>query len=146
MEVNMARESNQDNKAFAQIVKDSLQQTQVHIASLRKTNTWLLLTGIVSSAATTLVAGGTAVTGPVVGDGVAGWRLACIVAAIFAFTSTVCTAFTQQLRISERLTQGVQCAGRLRALDLAIATGNQSWEDITKEYGEIVKGYPELGG
>jgi hypothetical protein len=29
---------------------------------------------------------------------------------------------------------------------LAIATGNQSWEDITKEYGEIVKVYPELGG
>jgi len=140
----MARELNQDHTAFAQIVKDSLQQTQVRVSNLRKTNTWLLLVGIVSSAATTLVAGGTAVTGPVVGDGVAGWRLACIVAAIFAFMSTVCTTFTQQLRINERLTQGVQCAGRLRALDLAIATGNQSWEDITKEYGEIVKVFPEL--
>ena len=142
----MAQESNPDPQAFAQIVEDTLQKAQEHISSLRKTNTWLLITGIVSSAVTTLVAGGTAVAGPVVGDGVAGWRLACIVAAIFAFTSTVCTAFTQQLKISERLTQGIQCVGRLRALDVAIATGNQSWEDITKEYGEIVKVYPEIGG
>jgi hypothetical protein len=143
---NMAQESVKDLKAFAQIVKDSLQQTQVHISGLRKTNTWLLIAGIVSSAATTLVAGGTAAAGPVVGAGPSGWRLACIVAAIFAFTSTVCTTLTQQLKTSEKLMQGVQCVGRLRALDLAIATGSQSWEEITKEYGEIVKVYPELGG
>jgi hypothetical protein len=142
----MAQESVQDYKAFAQIVKNTIQKAQEQISGLRKTNMWLLITSIVSSAVTTLVAGGTAATGPMVGAGVAGWRLACIVAAIFAFTSTVCTALTQQMKIGERLMQGIQCVGRLRALDLAIATGSQSWEDITKEYGEIVKVYPELGG
>jgi hypothetical protein len=144
MEVDMAQESKQDPEAFAQIVKDTLQKAQAHISSLRKTNTWLLITGIVSSAATTLVAGGTAAAGPVVGAGTAGWRIACIVAAVFAFTATVCTSLSQQMKISEQLMQGTQYVGRLRALELALATGSQNWEEITKEYGEIVRGYPEI--
>ena len=142
----MTQETIQDPKAFTQIVKDTLQKTQERISGLRKTNTWLLLTGIVSSAATTLVAGGTAAAGPVVGEGIAGWRLACIVAAILAFASTVVTALSQQMKIGEQLIEGTQCVGRLRALDVAIATGSQSWAEITKEYGDIVRAYPELNG
>jgi len=142
----MAQELAPDHQAFAQIVKDSLQRAQVYISGLRKTNTFLLIASIVSSAATTFVAGGTAVAGPVVGDGVAGWKIACVVAAILAFVSTVTTALIQQMKTGERLIQGTQCVGRLRALDVAIAIGSQSWEDITREYGEIVKTYPELGG
>ena len=145
MEANMVQESTKDYKAFAQIVKESLQKTQVNISGLRKTNTWLLITSIVSSAVTTLVAGGTAAVGPVVGTGTPGWRLACIVAAVFAFTSAVATALTQQMKTGERLVQGVECVGRLRALEVAIATGSQSWEEITKEYGEITRIYPEFG-
>jgi hypothetical protein len=140
----MAQESAPDRKAFAKIVKDSLHKAQDHISSLRTTNTILLIASILSSAATTLVAGGTALIGPIGGEGDAGWRIACIVAAFFAFTSTVTTALTQQMKINERLIQATQCVGRLRALDVTIATGSQSWEEITKEYGEIVKTYPEL--
>jgi hypothetical protein len=140
----MAQESTQDHKEFAQIVSGTLQQAQAHISSLRKTNTWLLITGIVSSAATTLVAGGTAAAGPMVGSGTAGWRIACIVAAVLAFTATVSTALSQQMKISEQLMQGSQCVGRLRAVEVAIATGSQSWEEITKEYAEIIRVYPEI--
>jgi hypothetical protein len=140
----MAQASIQDRKEFAQIVSGTLQQAQAHIYSLRKTNTWLMITGIVSSAATTLVAGGTAAAGPMVGSGTAGWRIACIVAAVLAFTATVSTALSQQMKISEQLVQGTQCVGRLRSVEVAIATGSQSWEEITKEYGEIVRGYPEI--
>ncbi len=142
----MAQESVQDPQAFARIVEDSLQKAQEHISGLRKTNMWLLIASIVSSAATTLVAGGTAALGPVVSQGPAGWRIACIVAAAFAFTSTVTTALIQEMKIGEQLVKGTQCVGRLRALEVTITIGSQSWEEIRKEYVEIVKVYPELVG
>lgn len=142
----MADESNRDPKAFAQIVRESLRIAQERAAGFRKTNTRLVVASIVSSAATTLVAGGTAATGPLVGQGDNGWRIACIVAAILAFVSTISAALTQQLKVTERFTQGTQCVGRLRSLDVAIATGVRNWDEITKEYGEIVKTYPEIIG
>jgi hypothetical protein len=126
-------------------VKDSLQKAQGHASSLRKNNGRLLVAGIVSSAATTLVAGFTAAQGPVVGgDGVAGWRLACIVAAVFGFVSTVCTGLSQQMKFSDRLSQGNQCVGRLRSLDVAITTGSRGWDEIAREYEDIAKTYPDL--
>lgn len=140
----MAQEPTQDHQAFTQIVKDSLLKAQERISGLRKTNTGLVIISILSSAATTLVAGGTAAVGPVMGTGDVGWRLACILAALFAFVSTVTTALIQQLKTSERLIEDTQYVSRLKALQVAIVTGSQSWEEIAKEYAEIVKTYPEL--
>ncbi len=142
----MTQELIQDQKAFTQLVNNSLMKAQGQVSGLRKTNTRLLITNIVCSAATTLVAGGTAATGPLVGEGPAGWRISCIVAAAFAFISAVITAFMQQMNIGERLSQGHQCVSRLKELDLSIATGSQSWEEVTKEYREIIKAYPEHTG
>ena len=140
----MTQEPAHDREAFARIVKESLHKAEERTASLRSTNNRLLIGSVVSSAATTLVAGGTAAAGPLVGDGVAGWRLACIVAAVLAFTATVCTALTQQLRVGDRLSQGHQCVGRLRLLTVDMTTGSRNWEEITKDYTEIAKAYPEL--
>ena len=142
----MNKESRQDLEAFTQMVKDSLRKAQEITSSLRRKNTRLLITGMVCSAGTTLVAGGTTAVGPVVGEGDTGWRIACIVAAVLAFVSTVATALTTQLKYAERLTQGDQCVGRLRALDVVIVTGCGNWEEIIKEYGEIVKAYFEFIG
>jgi hypothetical protein len=143
-EVDMTQEPTQDLKTLAQIVNNSLRNTQTKVAGLRKSNTRLLIASIVCSAATTLVAGSTAAAGPVVGEGIPGWRLACIVAAAFAFISTVSTALMQQLKIDERLVLGNQCVGRLKDLDLAIATGTRPWDEITRDYGDILKTYPEF--
>lgn len=142
----MVQGSVQEHDAFVKMVKDSLQKARELTSGLRKTNTRLLIIGMVCSAGTTLVAGGTAVTGPVVGVADAGWRLACIVAAIFAFASTICTALTTQLKFGERLSQGNQCVGRLKALEVAIATGNEHWDEATKEYREILQVYTEFTG
>jgi hypothetical protein len=92
----MNKEPRQDLEAFAQMVKDSLRKAQEITSGLRRKNTRLLITGMVCSAGTTLVAGGTAAAGPVIGEGDAGWRIACIVAAVLAFVSTVATALTTQ--------------------------------------------------
>lgn len=140
----MTGERAQDRKALGQRVRASLQKTEERTAGLRKTNTRLLVSGIASSAASTLVAGTTAAQGPIIGEGAQGWRVACIVAAVFGFVATVCTGLVQQLKISDRLSKGNQCLGKLRSLDLDIAAGSRSWEETIQEYQEIVKGYPEL--
>jgi len=140
----MPQEPTQDHQALAQTVKASLRKAEKIVFGLRHTHTRLLIAGIVSSAATTLVAGITAAQGPIVGDGTEGWRIACIVAAIFAFASTVCIGLNQQLKISDRLLTGTQCVGRLKSLDVGISISSRAWEEVTKEYEEIAKTYPEL--
>jgi hypothetical protein len=142
----MINESRKDHDAFFKMVKDSLRKAQKYTSGLRKQNTRLLITGMICSAGTTLVAGGTAATGPIVGSGDAGWRIACIVAAILAFVSTVSTAITTQLKFEERLIKGNQCVGQLEALNVSILTGVEDWEEATKEYTEIVKTYSEFIG
>lgn len=140
----MPQKSAPNHDALAQSVKASLNQAEKRVSNLRQSNTRLIMTGIASSAGSTLVAGVTAATGPLVGTGDAGWRLACIVAAVFAFIATVSTGMKQQLKISDRLAKGAQCVGKLRALDVTISTGNQDWQEIANEYKEIAKTYPEF--
>jgi hypothetical protein len=133
----------QDRDAFVRIVRDGLRKAELHTAGLRNRNHGLLMVSIVSSASTALVAGGTALAGPTLEIGVNGWRLACIVAAALAFLSTLTTALNQQLKMGDRLSQGYQCVSRLRPLDVNIAVGGHSWEEISREYGDNAKTYPE---
>jgi hypothetical protein len=133
-----------DRDLFARRVKDSLVRARRYAERLRKINTRLLIAGVVTSAAATLVAGLTAATGPLVGEGIPGWRLACIVAAGFGFVSTLAVGVHQQLGVSDRLANGHQCLARLTFLDLAIDTGSRDWDDITKEYEAIVTSFPEV--
>ena len=142
----MTGEPVQDRKALTQSVKASLRKAEERTAGLRKANTRLLVSGMASSAASTLVAGITAAQGPVIGEGAEGWRVACIVAAVFGFASTVSTGLVQQLKIGDRLSKGNQCLGKLRALDVSITTGSRSWKEIAEEYEEIARTCPELIG
>ena len=86
----------QDRTALTERVKASINKAAGLVAGFRKTNTRLLTATIFSSAASSLVAGITAAAGPVVGEGTEGWRVACIIAAVFGFISTVATGIGQQ--------------------------------------------------
>jgi hypothetical protein len=62
-------------------------------------------------------------------------------------------AFTQMVKASLRTVVNlpnqawrIACIVALRALDVAIATGNHTWEENAKEYEEITRIYPELVG
>ena len=133
-----------DHDAFARIVKDGLRKAEQHTTGLRGRSQVLLLSSIVSSGATTLVAGGAALAGPALGFSASGWQATCFVAAILAFVSTVTTTLNQQLKLDDRLSQSYQCLSRLRLLDVHLTVGGHSWEDVNKEYGDIAKTYPEL--
>ncbi len=139
----------QSHDAFINSVKASLNTAKIKTARIRKTDSQLFVANVVSPAAATLLAGLTAAIGgneifqqaaAQTNDG--GWKLACILVAIFGFIATVSGMFKKQF--DDRLVQGNQCVGRLLSLDLAITTGSSGWEEAAKEYGEIVKAFPEF--
>jgi hypothetical protein len=138
------QEMTTERAVFSNRVKQSLERARREVSRLRKVNTRLLVAGVIASAAATLVAGLTAASGPIVGEGIPGWRLACIVAAGFGFVSTLSVGVHQQLGLSDRLADGNQCVARLTFLDLAIDTGSRGWDEITEEYEAILTSYPEV--
>jgi hypothetical protein len=138
-----------DHAELARSIKDSLNTAKKKASGIRRTDSQLFVANVISPAAATLLAGLAAVIGgnkmfpqamAMVEDG--GWKLACILVAIFGFIATVSGMFKKQY--DDRLTQSDQCVGRLLSLDLAITTGSSSWEDAAREYGEIVKAFPEF--
>jgi hypothetical protein len=132
-----------NQQEFISRLRDSLRKAELQTSQIRKTNNGLFFSGLVSSGAATLVAGITSAMGPLVGDGVTGWRLACIVAAFFGFISTIVMGLMQQLRLNDRLVENQQYLGRLRALDFSITSGSQNWTEIAREYTEILRSFPE---
>lgn len=141
----------QDHAAFIQSEKSTLASARQKTAGIRRTDSRLFLTNIVSPATATLISSLAAAIGGntmfqeaarQAEDG--GWVLACILVAIFGFIATVSGVFKKQ--VEDRLTVGNQCIGRLLSLDTAMATGSIGWDEAVKEYGEILKACPEFIG
>ena len=135
---------NSRKEQLVQRIRDSLLRAENYSLRLRRSYTRLVIGGFISSTVTVLVAGGTAVEGPVVGSGVEGWRLACIVAALLSLISTICVGLVQQLKLGERVPQGQLCIGQLRALDIALMIEGRDLDEIAKEYEGVVKAFPEV--
>jgi hypothetical protein len=141
----MAENRAQDRSAFTQSVKTSLATARKKVARIRRTDTQLFVANVVSPAAATLIAAlAAAVGGNEMFRGAAaqaedgGW----ILVAVFGFIATVSGVFKKQFE--DRLVLGNQCVGRLLALDLAISSGHTAWEEATREYGEVLKTFPEF--
>lgn len=127
-------------------MRESLRRAEGHAASLRKANIFLNVASTRTFAATALVAGGTAVHGPVVGQGIGGWQLACVLAAALALTSTISNGLSQQFKFGDRLLQGDQCVRRLRALSVQLSASGFDWAEATREFSDISKTFPEHVG
>ena len=141
----------QDHAAFTESVKSSLAAAREKVARIRRTDTQLFVTNVVSPAAATLIAalaasigGNTMFRQAAAQSEDGGWVLVCALVAVFGFIATVTGVFKKQF--DDRLAQGNQCVGRLLALDLAITSGNTGWEEAAKEYGELLKTFPEFIG
>jgi hypothetical protein len=142
----MQPETNPKQEQLRQRIQDSLHRALKYAVGLRKTHTGLAIGGLISSAVATLVAGVTAALGPVVGTGIEGWKLACIVAAALSLISTLCMGIQEQLKFGERVPQGQLCVARLRAIEGALALGSRAWDEVAKEYKEILQGHAEIFG
>lgn len=124
---------------LTQRISANLQKVEQASARLRKTQTTLLIASVFCSAATTLVSGITAAQGPVVGDGPDGWKLSCLIAAIFGFLTTVTIGLSQQLKLNDRLLDSKECLGKLRALDLRTVTSEWDEQEVGKELADVLK-------
>ena len=141
----------QDHSAFVQAVKASLNTARQKTDAIRRRDSQLFTANIISPAAATLLAGLAAAVGgnqmfpqaaAQMEDG--GWRVACILVAVFGFIATVSSMYRKQF--DDRLAQGNQCVGELLKLDLMLTTGVNDWDAAAREYGEIVRLYPEFLG
>jgi len=138
------QDSQDIRKNLGKSVEASLKKAEETVSDLRKNHQRVLTTTIISSGAATMIAGLTATFGESAQIGTEGWRLACILAALFGFVSTVSTGMSQQFKYSDRLSEGKQCVGNLRSLNLVLTTGSKNWEVVVQEYEEIVKTYAEF--
>ena len=140
----MGTEIRQDKTALTKQVKSNLKKIEKVVSKQKRANTSTLITSFTFSGIATLVAGITSAAGPVIGSGIEGWRMACIAAAVLSFASTIITGVSQQLKLNDRLLEGSQCLAKLRALDIGLTLGSRTWDEITSEYEDIVKTYPQL--
>lgn len=140
----MAENTLNDRKKLTEMIGASLQKAEETVAGLRKTKNRVQITTLFSSGAATLVAGLTSAVGPSAGIGTEGWQLACILAAVFGFVSTVGSGLSQQMKYGDRAAEGKQCLGKLRYLEVVINTGSKELAEVTAEYQEIVKTYSEF--
>jgi len=141
----------QDHAAFTQSVKATLASAKQKAAGIRQMDSRLFVTSVVSPATATLISALAAAIGgnnmfqqAAVQTEDGGWRLACILVAVFGFIATISGVIKQQ--VEDRLTTGNQCLGRLLSLDTAMTTGSIGWDEAAKEYGEILKAFPEFIG
>ncbi len=130
--------------SFLQHLNDSLVRAQRTAANFRRLNTSLVLTSLFSSAMGTMITGLTVANGPIIGTGVPGWRVSCILGAVLAFLTTISVGLSQQLRVSERLANSQACTGRLRALELILSTQSRSWESVVNDYEAVLREFADI--
>jgi hypothetical protein len=144
-----SKDKPQDQTQLAASVKASLNTAKQKTSAINRIDTGLFAVNVISPATASLLAAVTSIIGgntlfppaaALVEDG--GWRLACILVAVFSFIATIGSAFKKLFE--DRLSRGNQCVGRLLTLDLAMSTGIKSREDASWEYGEIIKNYPDF--
>lgn len=140
----MPESSKTDVQGISQRITEILRRLVQKGAGLRKLNTALIFTSLVSSGLTTLLTGLTAARGPMIGSGTAGWQLACVIAAAVSFVGALCTGVAQQMRVGERLAKTLECLGRLKALDASVVTGSRADSEIAAEFESILRAYADV--
>jgi len=126
-------------------VKNSLRTAELKLKKLRNTNTKFIVISLIASVLATLLAGSTALLGPLAGQGPPAWKWTCGIVAVFTATATVFTGLHKQLTVSERLAKATECVGKLKAIDFSLA--NISNEDEKKsalsDYKKVLEVYSE---
>lgn len=131
---------------LTELLKRNVVRVEGKVSKYRSQYNRILTISLVSSGAATLVAGITSAAGEAAEIGIEGWRLACIIAAVFGFVSTISSGVIQQRNLNDRLSDGKECLSRLRYLNTVIVTGSRELSEISREYEELAVKYSELIG
>ncbi len=126
-------------------IRKSLQKAETSVAKLRKTNSAFIIISLITSVLATLLAGSTALMGPLAGQGPPAWKWTCGIVAVFTATATIFTGLQKQLTISEKLSKATECAGKLRSIDFTIsnARNEEDKDEAINDYKKVLEVYSE---
>ncbi|HQY19687.1 MAG TPA: hypothetical protein PK294_03235 [Ignavibacteria bacterium] len=124
-------------------IRESLLKSEKNYIKLKKTNSRFIMISLIASVLATLLAGLTAFTGPVAGQGAVAWKWTCGIVAVFTATATIFTGMHKQLSVSDHLTKSLECTGKLRSLSFTIQQEGYNKEEAVKEYKRILELYSE---
>ncbi|MFZ1321685.1 MAG: hypothetical protein WAT71_09035 [Ignavibacteria bacterium] len=124
-------------------IRESLLKSEKNYIKLRKTNSRYIMISLIASVLATLLAGLTAFTGPVAGEGAVAWKWTCGIVAVFTATATIFTGMHKQLSVSDHLTKSLECAGKLKSLSFTIQQEGYNKDEAVKEYRRILELYSE---
>ena len=135
---------NEQRIALLSRIKESLVKVESNAARIKRSNTRLLYSSLVASAIATALAGLTAAIGPLAGQGASAWKITCGAVAVLTGFSGLFTGIHQKFSISEKLARAMTCAGRLRALEIALSITLRDPIEVAKEYEELSANYQEI--
>jgi hypothetical protein len=125
-----------------------IQESLARVASFTKRqerlNSTLTLVTTIGSAVTAFITALTALKGPVVIPGLLDWQGACGIGAVLSFVTTISSGVGQQLNVSQKLIDGSQCTGRLRALEFAAVSKTKSAAELAAEFADILRTFPNV--
>jgi len=127
-----------------QKIKECLRKVEIISTNLKKSNSRYITISLVASALATLLAGLTAVLGPLAGQGASAWRFTCGAVAGFTALAGLMTGLHQRLSIGDRLAKAYACAGRLNALEIALTITKRDPVLVAKEFEEVTASYPDF--
>ena len=126
-------------------IRKSLARAESLVAKLRRTNSRYIVISLAASVLATLLAGTTAFTGPVAGQGPTAWKWTFAIVAVFTATATILTGLQNQLMITEKLSKATECVGKLRSIDFTLSNSEKEEErkDAVSEYKKVLEVYSE---
>lgn len=125
-------------------IQDSLAKVAAYTKKQGKVNSTLTLVTTIGSALTAFITALTALEGPTVIPGVLDWQGACGIGAVLSLITTLSSGMGQQLNVSQKLMDGSQCTGRLRALEFSAISKTKNIEELAAEYADILRAFPNV--
>ena len=124
-------------------IQEHLRRVEGKVGRLRRLNVRVVSANLDCSTLATLVAGLTAASGPLMGEGASAWRWTCGIVAVVTAGTGLTTLLQQRLKVPEQLARSLTCAGKLRSLELALQLARVAPEEVGQEYEQLITTYPE---
>jgi hypothetical protein len=125
-------------------VQSAIRQVKPYTVKYKKWDFWLLSISIVLGTLATILAGGVASIGQTGASILGGWRVVCIIVAVFSAIGTISGSFHKSFQISTRLFKARQCMAKLTSLELSISTSGINDAEALKAYQKIGEEFPEF--
>jgi len=124
-------------------ITEHREKVERRAAQLKRVNIRVIALNLLFSSLATLLAGLTAATGPLIGEGSAAWRWTCGIVAVATAGTALTTGIQQRFKVPEAMARALTCVARLRSLELALQLSTLTPEEVGQQYEQLLASYPE---